>query len=467
MLTPLVSSPTRQESRLVKDRILDRLAESANVAQFVSFSADPEPRQRFSRILGYSPNHRFRSYREAIAALFEKAPEGRVNIRTYQPSSPKGRDFRAAVADLEQVVAEVLGFARRGLYTIVNEMVDIDDGGVSGVAESEVVEFAPGATPRGVDQPETRVMALPREIALEILSRVYHFRPALDFGREHRVEFSVHPCPRGYRQEHTIVWEIARTGARLATPQALWPNDFSRLLGDKAFGLLLADTLGFPVPATTVIPRSLAPFGFGRPTGSAEFWIRTCPREPVPGAFTTSRGWSDPYKLLAREDPSGTHIASILSQEGVPAQFSGALATTATGEVTIQGVPGPGDRFMQGQQAPHSLPREVETAVRKLQDRLYALLGPVTVEWAYDGAIAWVLQLRREVSESRGQIVYPGEPSRWRRFRVERGLEALRDLVDQTTATGVGVVLVGNVGITSHMGETLRRARIPSRIEAV
>ena len=467
MLTPLVSVPKPQESRLVKDRILDQLAESANVAQFVSFSADPEPRQRYCRILGYPPNHRFRSAREAVTALLEKSPEGRVNIRTYHPSSPRGRAFRIGVADLEQAVAEVQGFARGGLYTIVNETVDVHDGGVSGVAESEVVEFAPGATPRGVDQPETRVLALPREVAIEILSCVYHFRPALDFGREHRVEFSVHPLARGYRQEHTILWERARTDARLASPLARWPNDFSRLLGDKAFGLLLADTLGFLVPATTVIPRSLAPFAFGRSTGSAEFWLRTCPREPVPGAFTTCRGWSDPYELLSREDPSRTSIASVLAQEGVPAQFSGALATTAEGEVTIQGVPGFGDRFMQGQEAPRPLPREVGTAVRELQDRLYALLGPVTVEWAYDGAVAWVLQLRREASESSGQIVYPGEPSRWRRFPVERGLEALRDLVHQARATREGIVLVGNVGLTSHMGETLRRAKVPSRIEAV
>jgi hypothetical protein len=48
-----------------------------------------------------------------------------------------------------------------------------------------------------------------------------------------------------------------------------WPNRFSRLLGDKAFGLLVADLHGLPVPATTVVGRRVAPFRFGRPPAVA------------------------------------------------------------------------------------------------------------------------------------------------------------------------------------------------------
>ena len=103
-----------------------------------------------------------------------------------------------------------------------------------------------------------------------------------------------------------------------------WPNRFSRLLGDKAFGLLVADLLGLPVPATTVVGRRVAPFGFGRPTGGGERWLRTCPAEPVPGRFMTQRGWRDPFALLAAEDPSGTDLVAVLAQEGVRARWSGA-----------------------------------------------------------------------------------------------------------------------------------------------
>jgi hypothetical protein len=58
------------------------------------------------------------------------------------------------------------------------------------------------------------------------------------------------------------------------------------------------------------------PFRFGRPTGSGERWLRTCPAEPVPGWFLTQRGWRDPFDLL--EDPSGQGVEAVLSQEGVP-----------------------------------------------------------------------------------------------------------------------------------------------------
>jgi glutathione synthase/RimK-type ligase-like ATP-grasp enzyme len=55
-----------------------------------------------------------------------------------------------------------------------------------------------------------------------------------------------------------------------------WPNRFSSILGDKAYGLLMANLAGVPVPRTLVIGRRIAPFTFGDVTGSFEFWTRTC-----------------------------------------------------------------------------------------------------------------------------------------------------------------------------------------------
>ena len=71
------------------------------------------------------------------------------------------------------------------------------------------------------------------------------------------------------------------------------PNRFSRMIGDKAFGLLMADRLGVAVPRTLVIGRRVAPFEFGQATGSAEVWLRTCPYEPHPGLYTTMQGWTE------------------------------------------------------------------------------------------------------------------------------------------------------------------------------
>jgi hypothetical protein len=92
-------------------------------------------------------------------------------------------------------------------------------------------------------------------------------------------------------------------------------------------------------------------------------------------------------------------------------------------------------------------------------------LGPVKFEWAYDGTRLWVLQLHVGPSPSRGRIVYPGQPTTEHRFDVRDGLEELRSLVERVHGTGEGVVLVGSVGLTSHFGDVLRRAKVPSRIE--
>ena len=171
-----------------------------------------------------------------------------------------------------------------------------------------------------------------------------------------------------------------------------WPNRFSRLLGDKAFGLLVADLLGLAVPATTVVGRRVAPFRFGRPTGTGERWLRTCPAEPVPGRFTTRRGWPDPFALLAGEDPSG-EVVAVLAQEGVAARWSGAALPSANGGLLVEGVPGFGDDFMLARAAPAALPGLVLADVRRAGARAAGRLGPIRFEWAHDGHRVWVLQL--------------------------------------------------------------------------
>lgn len=459
------TSSSRPSRRLLKDRILDTLARRANVAQFVSFGPGANPKQRFSRVLGYNPNYSFGTPHRAILALLAESPEGRVNIRTYKPQSPRGWELQQGLEEADRVVTEVEKYARQGFYTIVNEAVDVDDGGISGVAESRVLEVAPGTTPRGVDQGDVQVAAMPRDLGLELLATVYGFRPQLDFSLSQRVEFSLHPLPRGYRHEHTIIWELSQSDADLNPPQMVWPNAFSRLLGDKAFGLLLADAAGFAVPKTTVISRKIAPFTFGRSTKTSEVWMRTCPQEFAPGVYDTYHRWKDPFQFLHSEDPTGKNIPSLLAQQGVPAKYSGALTTAATGKTTIEGVPSWGDRFMQGEQGPQPLPEEVESAVRELHSHLFAVFGPIYVEWVFDGQRVWVVQLRHETSVSVGQLVYPGSGIHEHRFPVARGLKELYRLIAKVQGTSDGIVLVGNVGITGHMAEALRRACIPSRIE--
>lgn len=451
------------QAGLHKDRVLDAAAAYGNVAQFVSFS--PELAVRFSRIRGFQPNHSFASVSEAVAALLKSSPEGSVNVRSYHPEHPKSREFVYDLRTQREVIEHVTRLAGQSLFMIVNEKIDVNDGGVSGVVVGDVIEFSPGDTPRCVER--AGVASLSRKLGLDILSIVYGFRPALEFAPGLRVEFSLHPLVRGVRAGHTILWEIESVGQVESSAQCSWPNNFSRFLGDKAFGLLVGDIIGLPVPKTTVVCRHVAPFHFGTSTGSGEVWLRTCPAEQVPGRFPTTRGWHDPFTLLARQDPTGEAIVSVLAQEGVDAAFSGALGTAADGSLLVEGTSGRGDAFMVGAKEPEALPLGVVESVQGLYSAAVFRLGPVRIEWAYDGKRTWVLQLHPGIMESAGNVIYPGEPEQFHEFRVEAGLEALRSLTETAKGKSHGIVLIGNVGVTSHFGDVLRRARVPSRIRRV
>src|SRR5713226_9659069 len=172
----------------LKDSVLHRLADSANVAQFVSF--DPGGRQRHARIRGYGTDHSFASINEAAEALLQSS--GSVNVRSFEPDSAKSRDFIYGLKSADEVASQVAKLAAKGLYTIVNETIDVNDGGVSGVALGSIVEFAPGDTPRCVEKAGTQ--SLRRDLALDLLERVYGFAPDLSrYGLTKRVEFSIHP----------------------------------------------------------------------------------------------------------------------------------------------------------------------------------------------------------------------------------------------------------------------------------
>lgn len=460
--TPLqgCSSPIELEQGN-KDTVLDKLANVVNVAQFVSFA--PDLRQRHSRVRGVAANYRFNSPEDAANALLAASPENSVNIRSYTPERPKSREFVYGVRSAPEAARHIRRLAGEGLYTIANETIDVNDGGVSGVVFGNLIEFAPGDTPRCVEKPGT--VAFPRALGLRVLETVYGFRAALDFEEGVRVEFSLHPLRRGVRQDHTIVWEMESFASPPTIPPVRWPNRFSRLLGDKAFGLLVADAIGLPVPVTTIIARAVPPVRFGRSTGTGETWIRTCPKEQVPGKFKTQYGWDDPFRLMADEDGASDHLASILAQESVEAQYSGALLTTANDQVLIEGVVGRGEQFMQGNAVPTPLPTAVEERVRNLWDNARSQVGPVRIEWVHDEREPWVVQFHCGASLSSGDEIYPGEPTDFIRFPVSRGLDNLRSLIGRLRGTKEGIVLVGEVGLTSHMGDLLRKAEIPSRLE--
>jgi hypothetical protein len=235
-------------------------------------------------------------------------------------------------------------------------------------------------------------------------------------------------------------------------------------LGDKVFGLLIAEIVGLPVPKTTVIHRRIAPFTFGTATGTFETWLRTCPNVQVPGKFTTNRGWLDPFELLRREDPSANIIPSILSQSGVRPEYSGALIVASDGSLVIEGKSGEGEALMVGKSQSEALPAKILADVRNTFRSAQQELGEVRFEWVHDGKRVWVVQLHHGDTSSLGNVIVPGEASSWHEFDISLGLEALRKFVGDLSRDKDGLLLMGNVGLTSHIADVVRKAGIPTKI---
>jgi hypothetical protein len=448
---------------LTKDASLDLLAKNGmNVAQFVSYvPRNGTPQQTFSRVAGLSPNQAFADLRSALEVLMKASSDRCINVRSYESHDPRSREFIYGLTSVEEAAAAIERLSADGLSTIANETIDVSDGGVSGVLMGNVLEFSPDDTPRCVEKPGTA--SLPRGVGRELLANVYGFPIEFSVPFASRLEFSLHPRPRGWKQTNLITWEFAEEPVADARAQMVWPNRFSRLLGDKTFGLLIAHHLGLPVPLTTVVNRRIAPFSFGRATGWSEHWIRTAPPEQMPGLFSTFRGWTDPFLLLAREDPEGTSISSVLCQEGVFPAYSGASIVGADGEPIIEGRAGTGDALMLGRQTPESLPDRVLQDVHELYARAEAALGPVRFEWVHDRHRAWIVQLHRGATETTALRLTSGEASDWVEFDVTAGLSALRSILAKLPRD-TGLILKGRVGLTSHVADVVRKALVPAKM---
>lgn len=390
-LRKLVHLAVNKPQGLRKDASLDWLAEQGmNVAQFVSFLPDKaRPQQAYSRVAGRDANELFANMESAIDCLLNASVDHSVNVRSYEPHNPQSREFIYGLTKIDDAVNAVKRLSSEGLHTIVNETIDVSDGGVSGVLLGNVLEFAPDDTPRCVEKPGTA--SLPRGWGCELLSSVYGFPVRLDVPFLSRLEFSLHPKPLGWKASNIVTWEYSEEQHIDGGPQIAWPNKFSRLIGDKTFGLLVAHHLGLPVPLTTVVNRRISPFTFGLPTGWNEIWIRTAPHEQMPGLFTTHRGWIDPFVLLRAEDPSDLRISSVLAQSGVRPVYSGALIVSGEGKIIVEGRAGAGDTLMVGESNPEDLPAAILKDVRELYDRVEELLGAVRIEWVHDGANVWIV----------------------------------------------------------------------------
>jgi len=205
-------------------------------------------------------------------------------------------------------------------------------------------------------------------------------------------------------------------------------------------------------------------FSFGKDTGSNVRWTRSAPAVLTPGKFPTIQGYADVFKMLQDCDPMHDKIAAVLIQHEVPPIYSGALFRCGE-ELHIEGVKGRGDDFMVGKRGPEVLPEDVKSKLASLYYMAEKVIGPVRLEWVHDGKVPWVVQMHvGRVDNARPDVIVEGASKIFERYVIDPDdLEAFRHRVDKAKADGVGLEVVGNFGLTSHIGDILRHAGVPSR----
>lgn len=465
-----ISHSVHNDRKLYKDEVLDHIACTANVAQFVSFAPGSSLQQRFCRINGYRPNHKFNSPEEAISALLHNATGKKVNIRSYSPETPEGNPFIKQLGSVDEVMSNIRILAEdKYLYTIINEVIDECDGGVSGVSHRGIIEFAPDTTPRCVDDPEIETTVFPFEIGMTILKTIYGFEPDLKGREGSRVEFSIHPKPSGWRKRHTIIWQLEQRPREKIETSIQWPNRFSRMLGDKTYGLILASSAGFSVPLTMVFSRRLFPFIFGESTGSSEKITRTSPATKEPGYYLSARGWYDPYAvleghILAPEErkwtPLPAPLSSVLIQQVIPAKYSGRALYSGSDKIEIRGVAGKGDAFMLGEQEHEILPNEVILNVNDTLIKMNQLIGPCNIEWVFDGSTVWIVQVNN--AKLKDLKIDIDSKTEWVTFIYSKNsIEDFRKKVIELRGTDKGINVIGKVSPLSHLGEIAEIYDVP------
>ena len=457
---------------LLKDDKLAFMYEKmdCNIARYVSIAPDMS-----IRYVNIDADYVYKgNLKNCILDLIESSNSKSVNIRSFSIVSMKGHSlvYGKQADEINEILNVIQKNCNENKYSIINETIDVNDGGVSGVILGNLIEFAPNDTPKCVEKPD--ICFLEKDMGMHLLKTVYGFEPDCDFDESYRVEFSLHPHREGLRKSHTIIWEYEKFEEYEYDIKIKWPNKFSRFIGDKPFGLIIADYLGFNVPYTTVISRNVPPFSFGQETGLKEKWIRTAPIVKEPGKYYTGDKWTDPFVLMQKEELKGDNqinIASILSQSAVEAVYSGgAIIGENQASDVIEGVAGKGDNFMVGADYLDFLPDSVLLKLKELLNEIrkyYYLLGDVSIEWVFDGTKIWLVQLNQIKEKGLGTTIVVGEPTKYEKFYVEDGLEQLRSKINVIKGRDIGIELIGDVGLTSHFGDVLRHANIPSFISKI
>jgi len=135
-------------------------------------------------------------------------------------------------------------------------------------------------------------------------------------------------------------------------------------------------------------------------------------------------------------------------------------------KLIVEGRRGAGDLLMLGAELPEMLPESVVADVGSAHGALSGTLGPVRIEWVHDGKRVWVVQLHRGATGTLGDVVVPGEADRWIEIAAQQPLKAIREALDGLPAN-TGVWISGDIGLTSHIADLVRKRGAPARLRRI
>lgn len=478
-----------------KDYKLKRMMEDGfNIAQVISVDKDT-PTEPHVKILKKELDIEGASLRELVQLLIEDTPSHMVNVRTFTDRVNEKTTFRYGMKDVDEVLSAVKDNASKGWNSLINECIDKDDTGVSGIIVDSVTEFSPYATPRDIEKENSRFLTLPTVNAMKILTEVYgnlSDMTSLDkikfyssitklqcASKTQRIEFSIHPNEVGCFGSRVIIWEASElddTDMLLIQHRITRPNAFSEMVGDKAFGLLLADSIGAYTPDTEFHIKAFGDRYVKTPAIDLEdvdVWTRTAPTEKQAGRFETEkrRYTEEEIKELLKQD----EIASVLVQEAIDVEYSGsAVLYSNSGEVSVEGVKGEGDKFMMGVEDDIELPIEVTDTVKEflwsVDEEYGELLGDVKIEWGFDtNGYLYIFQL---CNISDAEYIFKLNTNRqdenieyieYKLYENGTSLEDFRNFVEEIEKdTTKGIKLFAHIGITSHPCDILRKHNVPA-----
>lgn len=460
------------------DRLIT-LSQHYNVSKFII--VDKELKVTYQ---GFNLDQDYRSNLHlAVAELLKASNLCKVNIRSFKNDSDKGSRFVMGLDMTGSIIKVLEENAAEGLTSIVNEWIDPSDTGVSGVIlGGSIISFSPDNTSRCVES--GGCCTLPADVGCNLLKKVYDvdltYLKAI--SKSSRIEFSVHPNKVGTHEERTVIWDIEDIDPSLSLPEPriYYPNNFSKLIGNKIFGLCIADIMfsgQLNIPIGEVHNRRLVgTFTVGKLPKDLKkykrikFRLRTAPAIKEPGKFPDLGDLGELLNIFKFNKEEFRNISSGLRQIEIPARYAGSALISEKG-ILLEGVSCSGEDFMLGRVAPVELPRNIKLLLERkfniILRSIQLFSGNIKIEWVIDPeGNVWVVQFDLEKANDLPckDIIYKGKASNVIDFECSRGLEELREIVNNIEE-GEGIRLLGNVGVLSHFGDILREKKIPSSIE--